>query len=211
MLFVRPTCRVCCSRCDGREGVGSRGDCLTYAGGDVRVCARCGEWNEEIVVSVEGAAICSHCGYRRSFLRLPLFQVTGASGSGKSGACRGLPAALPECVVLDQDITLSGLPWEEHRRNWLRVAVNIHQGGHSVVFVATQLPQHYEQLPERVWFSAIHYLALVCDEDTLAERLRPSSLARHHRRGHRRDAAVQLVAESERRLKRAADEAARHE
>jgi hypothetical protein len=138
----------------------------------LRVCDNCGEWMDEIIVSAEPAVICPFCGHHRPFLRLPLFQVTGASGSGKSRVCRDLPAALRECVVLDQDILLSGLPWEQHRRNWLRVAMNIHQGGRSVVFVATQLPEHYESLPERAWFSDIHYLALICDEQTLGERLR---------------------------------------
>ena len=32
--------------------------------------------------------------------------------------------------------------------------------------------EHYEQLPERAWFTEIHYLALVCDDGKLAERLR---------------------------------------
>jgi hypothetical protein len=142
----------------------------------LRVCENCCEWMEEILVSDEPAVICPHCGYHRPFLRLPLFQITGASAAGKSRVCRDLPAALLECVVLDQDILLSGLPWEQHRRNWLRVAMNIHQGRRSVVFVATQLPEHYESLPERAWFSDIHYLALVCDSDQIAERLhrRPS-------------------------------------
>jgi hypothetical protein len=137
-----------------------------------RVCESCGEWNEEIVVSSRGAAVCTHCGHHTPILRLPLFQITGASAAGKTRVGRDLPAALPECVVLDQDITLAGLPWEQHRRNWLRVAANIHQGDRSVVFFATQLPEHYELLPERAWFSEIHYLALVCDDDKLAERLR---------------------------------------
>jgi hypothetical protein len=137
-----------------------------------RVCERCGEWSEGIVVSEDGAAVCTYCGNPQPILRLPLFQVTGASGAGKTRVCRDLPAALPECVVLDQDITLAGLPWEVHRRNWLRVAANIHQGNRSVVFVATQLPEHYEQTPERAWFSEIHYLALVCNDEELIERLR---------------------------------------
>jgi hypothetical protein len=136
-----------------------------------RVCESCGEWNDEIVVSDDGAAVCIHCGHHRPLIRLPLFQLTGASGSGKTRVCRDLPGALPECVVLDQDITLAGLPWDQHRRNWLRIAANIHQGNRSVVFVATQLPEHYEPMPERAWFSTIHYLALVCDDDRLAERL----------------------------------------
>jgi hypothetical protein len=127
---------------------------------------------DEIIVSDEPAVVCHHCGHHRSFLRLPLFQVTGASGSGKSRVCRDLPLALPECVVLDQDILLGGLPWEQHRRNWLRVAMNIHQGGRSVVLVATQLPDHYEPLPEKAWFGEVHYLALVCDDDEITARLR---------------------------------------
>jgi broad-specificity NMP kinase len=127
---------------------------------------------EEIVVSDEPAVVCPYCGHHRPFLRLPFFQVTGASGTGKSRVCRDLPAALAECVVLDQDILLSGLPWEQHRRNWLRVAMNIHQGGRSTVLISTQLPEHYEQLPERAWFSEIHYLALVCDSEKIGERLR---------------------------------------
>jgi hypothetical protein len=126
---------------------------------------------EEIVVSDAPAVVCPHCGYHRRFLRLPLFQVTGASAAGKSRVCRELPASLPECVVLDQDILLSGLAWEEHRRNWLRIAMNVHQGGRSSVFLATNLPEHYEQLPERAWFGEIHYLALVCEGETLRERL----------------------------------------
>ncbi len=73
--------------------------------------------------------------------------------------------------MFDQDILLSGLPWEQHRRNWLRLAMNIHQGGRSTVLVATQLPEQYEQLRERAWFSEIHYLALVCDSDRIGERL----------------------------------------
>jgi hypothetical protein len=125
---------------------------------------------EEIVVS-DAAIVCAHCGHQRPFLRLPLFQVTGASAAGKSRVCVDLPAALPECIVLDQDILLCGLPWEEHRRNWLRVAMNIHQGGRSTVLVGTQLPEHYEQLPERAWFDEIHYVALVCDSAKIRERL----------------------------------------
>lgn len=50
--------------------------------------------------------------------------------------------------------------------------MNIHQGGRSTVLIATQLREHYENLPERAWFSEIHYLALVCDSDEIGERLR---------------------------------------
>jgi hypothetical protein len=151
------------------------------------VCESCGAWLEEIVVSGD-AAVCRRCGHRRAFLRLPLFQVTGASGAGKTRVGRDLPAALPECVVLDQDIWLSELSWEQHRRNWLRLALNVHQGGRSVVLVGTQLPEHYEELPERAWFGEVHYLALVSDDEELAARLR----ARPRWRGVSEETVVEM-------------------
>jgi hypothetical protein len=94
-------------------------------------------------------------------VRLPLFQLTGGSAAVRAHVCRHLPAVLTECVVLDQEILPAGLPWEQHRRTWLRVALSIHQGGRSTVLVGTQLPEHYERLPERAAFTRIHYLALV--------------------------------------------------
>lgn len=137
----------------------------------MRVCERCGEWSDELVV-VDDAVVCAHCGHGTPFLRRPLFQVTGASGAGKTAVWRPLVAALPECVVLDQDATLCGLDWETHRRTWLNVAAGIHQGGRSTVLVATQLPEHYAELPERRWFAAIHFAALVCSPEALEQRLR---------------------------------------
>jgi hypothetical protein len=37
-----------------------------------RVCESCGKWNEEVVVSHDGGAVCTHCGHQRPILRLPL-------------------------------------------------------------------------------------------------------------------------------------------
>jgi hypothetical protein len=141
------------------------------------VCERCGGWSDEVVV--QGVVhICSECGHRRRFRRLPLFAVSGASGAGKTAVGNRLPAALPECVVLEHDLL-----WRNEyadaaeavtafRRTWLRVAVNIAQGGRSMVLLGTVLPEHYESQPERRFFSDIHYLALVCGEDELQGRLR---------------------------------------
>ena len=39
------------------------------------------------------------------------------------------------------------------------------------MLIGTQLPDQYEQLPERAWFAEIHYLALVCDSEELERRL----------------------------------------
>jgi hypothetical protein len=50
--------------------------------------------------------------------------------------------------------------------------MNLNQSGRPTVLIGTQLPEHYESLPERSWFSEIHYLALVCAPDELGARLR---------------------------------------
>jgi broad-specificity NMP kinase len=104
--------------------------------------------------------------------------VSGASGAGKTAVGNRLPAALPKYVVLEQDLLWKNEYAESDealtafRRTWLRVAMNIAQGGRSVVLLGTVLPAHYENQPEMRFFSVIHYLALVCRNDELETRLR---------------------------------------
>jgi hypothetical protein len=92
--------------------------------------------------------------------------------------CLQLPSRLPECVVLETDILWGpefdrpDTNWREFREAWLRLAKNIGQGGRPVVLGGTALPDQFESCLERRYFSEIHYLALVCDGDLLAERLR---------------------------------------
>jgi hypothetical protein len=40
-----------------------------------------------------------------------------------------------------------------------------------VVLCGTALPVQFESCPERRYFTVLHYLALVCDDDLLAARL----------------------------------------
>ncbi|HEY7093915.1 MAG TPA: hypothetical protein VH393_12085 [Ktedonobacterales bacterium] len=54
---------------------------------------------------------------------------------------------------------------------WLRLAKNIGQSGLPVILCGTALPDQFERCPERRYFSTLHYLALVCDEATLQDRL----------------------------------------
>lgn len=141
------------------------------------VCERCGAWSDQVVVQ-DDEHVCPQCGHRRRFRRLPLFAVSGASGAGKTAIGNQLPVALPECVVLEQDVLWkneyadSAEALTAYRRTWLRVAMNIAQGGRSTVLLGTVLPEHYENQPERRFFTGIHYLALVCREEELERRLR---------------------------------------
>ena len=123
--------------------------------------------------------VCAVCGHREPFRRLPLFAVTGPSGTGKSTVGRLLPGLLgDEVVVLEQDLLwIDALrnPADDYalfRQTWLRLAATIHQSGRPVVLCGTVVPPQFEKRPERVLFGVTHYLALVCADDVLRTRLR---------------------------------------
>jgi hypothetical protein len=160
------------------------------------VCLQCGLYSEDKVIKPQddlrriALAICPYCGYGHPFRRQPLFALTGASGAGKTAICLELVRAqlegalrvpsgqgVPDCVFLEQDIL-----WRDEfadpennyrafRNLWLRVAKNVGQAGRPAVLCGTALPKQYEACPERRYFTAIHYLALICDDDLLRERL----------------------------------------
>lgn len=155
------------------------------------VCPGCGEYSEgkEVKLGSPSVAICGDCDFEQPFLALPLYVVTGASGSGKTTAALKLSSSnsgantpsrdIPQSdfVVLDQDIL-----WNEamnapangfrlFRNTWLRMAKNIHQAGRSVVLFGSALPEQYESCPERRYFSSVHYLTLVCTAEELERRL----------------------------------------
>ena len=106
--------------------------------------------------------------------------VSGASGSGKSAVCHQLAGIVKEAVVLDADIlwrTEFNQPENNYRNfieTWLRVCKNISQSGQPVVLfgAGTGVPENIEPCVERRYFSSVHYLALTCEDEVLAERLR---------------------------------------
>ncbi len=142
------------------------------------VCPACGQYSEEKAVDPAGTlAVCPFCGHAHPFRCLPLFLLTGASGTGKTAVCLRLPEALPECVALECDILWRpefAQPGEDYRgfRNmWLRVAKNVAQAGRPVLLSGSAVPSQYEACPERRYFAQSHYLALVCDAGELTRRL----------------------------------------
>src|SRR5262249_31384457 len=62
--------------------------------------------------------------------------------------------------------------YQSYRNAWLRLAKNIGQAGRPVVLFGSALPEQYESCLERRYFSTTQYLALVCDDDALIERLK---------------------------------------
>ena len=143
------------------------------------ICQQCGQYSEEMTIDLRGPfAVCPRCGYAHQFKRLPLFVVTGASGSGKSTLGLALVPALPDCVVMESDILWRpefDTPedgYRAYRNLWLRIAKNIHQAGRPVVLMGSGVPDQFESCPERRYLSDIHYLALICDDELLEQRLR---------------------------------------
>ena len=62
--------------------------------------------------------------------------------------------------------------YRKFRETWLRLRKNISQASKPVLLGSADEPKHFQQCVERRYFSTIHYLALVCDNETLASRLR---------------------------------------
>ena len=142
------------------------------------VCPTCGEYAEEKAIDPAGPfAICPYCGHRHRFVRLPLFVITGASGSGKTTLCMELVPRMPACIFMESDILWRSefaTPQDDYRsyRNlWLRVAKNISQGGRPVVLCGSAMPDQFEACPERRYFTTLYYLAIVCNEEVLTQRL----------------------------------------
>ncbi|HEU5469773.1 MAG TPA: AAA family ATPase [Actinophytocola sp.] len=143
------------------------------------ICAGCGEWADQPEVRDGPVLVCAACGHREPFHRLPLFVVTGPSGTGKSTVARLLLDRLAgRAVVLEQDVL-----WVDalrdpsdgfgaFRRTWLRMIAMLGQNGRPVVLCGTVVPPELEHRPERVLVGETHYLALVCADEPLRERLR---------------------------------------
>jgi hypothetical protein len=142
------------------------------------VCDACGAYRvDKIVDASQDHATCPECGHEHPFIRSPLAIVSGASGSGKTTVLRRIQATMSDFVTLDGDI-LWGPHFENDARlffeTWLRVCKNVAQAGRPVVLGGAGMggPGNLESCVERRYFSSLHYVALVCDDAVLAERLR---------------------------------------
>ncbi len=124
---------------------------------------------------------CPCCGHTRPLASIPLFVVTGASGTGKSAIVDGLRRRLPHCEVFETDLILhvAELGWDRWRETWLLLAHGIALNGRATVLCGSLLPEQLEPLPARPLLGEIHFCNLDSPDEVLAERLR----ARPARRG----------------------------
>lgn len=146
----------------------------------MNVCLHCGEYRADKRIDPDGPnAVCPLCGHRHPFRQLPLLVVSGASGAGKSAVLQRLAGRVDGAVLLDADILwrseFNG-PAEGYRgffETWLRLCKNISQSGRPVVLfgAGVGVPANLEACVERRYLADVHILALVCDDEVLAERL----------------------------------------
>jgi len=90
-------------------------------------------------------------------------------------ARRGPAALLLEADILWQPAL--DTPQDNYRafcQSWVRLALNLGQQGPPVVLFGAGLgvPDNLEGIPEVRWFTGVHILSLVCDDEVLAGRLR---------------------------------------
>ena len=85
-----------------------------------------------------------------------------------------------EAVLMEADLLwrkefdTPGDGYNDYTRLWLRLAAHISQSGRPVALFGAgfAVPHNVEGLPERAFFSAVHYLGLTCDDELLTKRLR---------------------------------------
>lgn len=106
--------------------------------------------------------------------KLPLFIVTGASGSGKSYVIQDLRRLMPDFDIFDPDhlVDFVGHDWEKIRNIWLRVARNIAESGRMTIICGTMMPWDIEKCADYSLFKHVYYLNLHCNEETREKRLR---------------------------------------
>ncbi len=116
---------------------------------------------------------CPRCGGRQRIPALPLFLVTGASGSGKTTIIGQLRSRLPECDVFEIDATLqvAALGWEVWRNTWLRVVHEVALNGRVSVLCGSLQPDQLKDLPARRLIGPVHCCVLDCPDAVRARRL----------------------------------------
>jgi adenylate kinase family enzyme/DNA-directed RNA polymerase subunit RPC12/RpoP len=156
----------------------------------INVCFQCGEYRADKLIDPSGPyAICPECGYKHLFVMSPLLIITGASATGKTTVCQSLLGHLSRTVLLDSDIIwrsefdTPNTKYRDFFETWLRICKNISQSGQLVTLfgAGVGVPENIELCVERRYFSLVRYLALVCSDSILKDRLlsRPAWRASH--------------------------------
>ena len=151
-----------------------------------RICPACGEPTTGAEVRpAERLLVCDLCRAATPFALLPpLMFLTGASGAGKTTLYQALLGKVDEAILIDADLLWGvnpayddpGSGYRRFRGLILHMAERLAHNGRPVLVEGSCMPDHYETLGERWYFSKTAYLAVVCSDGELTLRLaaRPS-------------------------------------
>jgi chloramphenicol 3-O-phosphotransferase len=147
-----------------------------------RICPACGDPTTGAEVDpVERVVRCDLCDASCPILLLPpLLFVTGASDAGKTTLYKALVGTVREALLIDQDLLWSVNPahddpatgYRQFRGLMLHLAERLAKNGLPVVVEGSCMPDQYEALGERWYFSKTAYIAVVCSDRELERRLR---------------------------------------
>lgn len=139
-------------------------------------CVKCGnyEWNKKVG---QNKITCPVCGYSWAFRKLPLFVLTGCSGVGKTTTAHELMVSTTDIVVLDADFFYNLMP-HETQEDYLQqiealedLSKNIMQAGKPVLWAMAGNLDKLNRVYNRQFYPDIFCLALVCEEETLRQRM----------------------------------------
>ncbi|MNW30652.1 hypothetical protein D3C74_75440 [compost metagenome] len=103
--------------------------------------------------------------------KLPLFVVTGSSGTGKTTTSSIVREMLPEFDIFDMDI-INNVDWNIAKANWLKIAYSISLSGRGTVLFGTMIPENIESADHKDKFDRILYINLHCNDSIREERLK---------------------------------------
>ncbi|WDM23552.1 hypothetical protein [Paenibacillus polymyxa] len=105
-------------------------------------------------------------------MEMPLFIVSGCSGSGKSIMAEEVGKIMRDYAVFDMDIIVNRNDYQTACNNWLRIALFLSISGHSTILFG-HIPDPYNiHICNYIhFFDHIYYLHLHCDNADRTERL----------------------------------------
>lgn len=142
----------------------------------VDTCPKCGNYDTDKIVTDKTIA-CPKCGHKWSFLNLPLFIVTGASGVGKSTTVRAMQKRARDFVCLESDLLYSSMPHETpedymaQTELMMALSRDISQCAKPALWARAGNIQMLSKAYGSRFFSGIFVLALTCSEGELRRRM----------------------------------------
>lgn len=106
-------------------------------------------------------------------MNLPLFVVTGCSGSGKSTIAQEIGKLMREYAVFDMDLLVINNDYRTASLHWLNISgwISTYLQKHTILFGNVPNPYNLNIEGMPTPFANIHYLHLYCSSEVRIKRL----------------------------------------